>query len=93
MPISEPVVEQLTAATLKCKADDLAKLMADHTQLDWRPQLPRIQIPCLNLIGCRSGVFPVEGCEAVSHLIPGALHPSGAEAENRSEGTPTVPLS
>jgi hypothetical protein len=45
--------------------------MADHTQLDWRPQLPRLQLPCLNVIGCQSGVFPIEGCEAVNKGIPG----------------------
>ena len=25
--------------------------MADHTALDWRPLLPRISIPCLNVVG------------------------------------------
>lgn len=36
----------------------LAQLMADHTSLDWRPLLPRITIPCLNLVGRQSAVFP-----------------------------------
>lgn len=32
--------------------------MADHTVLDWRPLLPRITLPCLNLVGRQSAVFP-----------------------------------
>lgn len=36
----------------------LAALMADHTVLDWRPLLPRITLPCLNLVGRQSAVFP-----------------------------------
>ena len=48
----------------------LAKLMADHAPKDWRPLLPRITLPCLNLYGTQSGCFPPEGCEAVGTLIP-----------------------
>jgi hypothetical protein len=58
---------------LRCKPEHLARLMADHTQLDWRPQLPHITVRCLNVIGCQSGCFPVQGCEAVNSLIPGAV--------------------
>ncbi len=39
-------------------------------QLDWRPLLPRISVPCLNVIGGRSGVFPREGTATVGELIP-----------------------
>ena len=39
-------------------------------QLDWRPLLPRIGVPCLNVIGGRSGIFPVEGTAVVGQLIP-----------------------
>lgn len=39
-------------------------------QLDWRPLLPRIGVPCLNVVGGRSGVFPVEGTATVGQLIP-----------------------
>lgn len=39
-------------------------------QLDWRPILPTIDIPCLNLVGRLSGVFPWEGCAVVGQLIP-----------------------
>ena len=43
----------LTAETLKCNPAHLGKLMADHAPRDWRPILPRIGIPCLNLYGER----------------------------------------
>ena len=44
--------------------------MADHAQIDWRPILPRITRPCLNLYGSESGCFPVEGTKAVGEAIP-----------------------
>ena len=37
----------------------LAQLMADHTALDWRPLLPRITIPCLNVVGRKVGLRAV----------------------------------
>lgn len=39
-------------------------------QLDWRPILPRIRVPCLNLIGRQSAVFPWQGTEIVGRLVP-----------------------
>lgn len=72
LPLDTTLEKTLVDETLKCHPEQLSQLMADHTQLDWRPVLRRISIPCLNMIGCNSGVFPVEGCEAVSTLIPGA---------------------
>ena len=39
-------------------------------QLDWRPILPLITVPCLNLYGSDSGCFPVQGTAAVGELIP-----------------------
>ena len=60
----------LTEETLKCDPDHLGRLMADHAQLDWRPVLPRITKPALNLYGTDSGCFPVEGTSAVGTLIP-----------------------
>lgn len=39
-------------------------------QLDWRPLLPQVKVPCLNLVGALSGVFPLEGTQAVGKLIP-----------------------
>ena len=49
-----------------------ATLMADHTQLDWRPALRRIDVPCLVLAGGKSQIFPLEGVKEVGRLIPGA---------------------
>eukprot|EP00966_Prymnesium_polylepis_P062381 1447563-Prymnesium_polylepis.1 len=60
----------LKAETLKCDPIHLGKLMADHAQIDWRPILPRLSVPCLNLYGSESGCFPVEGLQAVGSLIP-----------------------
>lgn len=39
-------------------------------QLDWRPLLPRISIPCLNVVGRLSATFPWEGSAVVGQLIP-----------------------
>lgn len=41
-----------------------------HVQIDWRPLLPRISIPCLLFIGCKNGVFPPQGTAVVSQLVP-----------------------
>ena len=38
-------------------------------QIDWRPLLPRITIPCLNMRGLKNGVFPPEGTAVVAKLI------------------------
>ena len=65
-----PLAALLASETLRCEPRHLAKLMADHAQLDWRPVLPRIGVPCLNLYGTESGCFPVEGTQAVGRLIP-----------------------
>lgn len=72
LPIPPEVQDILVSETLKCNPSQLAKLMADHTQLDWRPILPLISVPCLNLIGCKSGIFPPEGCAEVGRLIQSA---------------------
>lgn len=61
--------QALVDETLRADAKALGLLMADHTQLDWRPLLPRITIPCLNLVGGVSGVFPVEGVKEVGRLV------------------------
>jgi non-heme chloroperoxidase len=72
LPIAADVLAVLHADTLKCSPEHLGALMADHTALDWRPLLRNVRVPCLNVIGGRSGVFPVEGCREVSRLIPSA---------------------
>jgi len=64
------VLQVLEQETLRANPVALAALMADHTALDWRPVLPRINVPCLNVIGRRSTVFPFWGCEEVGRLLP-----------------------
>uniref|UniRef100_A0A7S1GW33 AB hydrolase-1 domain-containing protein n=2 Tax=Hemiselmis andersenii TaxID=464988 RepID=A0A7S1GW33_HEMAN len=56
----------LRAETCKCDPVQLGALMADHTQLDHRATLPRINVPCLNVYGGKSKVFPKEGCESIA---------------------------
>lgn len=69
-PIADDLMAVLTEETLKCEPLHLGRLMADHAQIDWRPILPRITRPCLNLYGSESGCFPVEGTKAVGEAIP-----------------------
>lgn len=68
--VPEDVLSVLESETLRASKTALAALMADHTALDWRPVLPKITIPCLNMIGKKSAVFPYWGCEEVSRLLP-----------------------
>jgi non-heme chloroperoxidase len=68
-PPTQDVVALIKSETLKCQPAHLARLMADHAPKDWRPILPRVSVPCLNLYGTDSGCFPVEGCQAVGELI------------------------
>jgi non-heme chloroperoxidase len=68
--VPDDVLKVLEQETLRADPAALAALMADHTALDWRPLLPRITIPCLNIVGRRSAVFPYWGCQEVSRLIP-----------------------
>ena len=70
LPVPQGVLQVLHDETMRCKPEALAALMADHTQLDWRPLLPEVKIPCLNCVGGTSGVFPVEGCLEVGRLVP-----------------------
>jgi pimeloyl-ACP methyl ester carboxylesterase len=60
----------LKAETERCNPTHLAQLMRDHAQLDWRPILPRITIPVLNVYGSLSGCFPEEGLATIGQLIP-----------------------
>mmetsp|Transcript_40640 Transcript_40640/g.102201 ORF Transcript_40640/g.102201 Transcript_40640/m.102201 type:complete len:284 (-) Transcript_40640:157-1008(-) len=69
-PQPASVLDALAEETLRCDPETLGRIMADHTQLDWRPILPTIDIPCLNLVGRLSGVFPWEGCAVVGRMIP-----------------------
>jgi pimeloyl-ACP methyl ester carboxylesterase len=71
-PVDPGYARLLMAETMKADPVGLATLMADHTQLDWRPALRRIDVPCLVLAGGKSQIFPLEGVKEVGRLIPGA---------------------
>ena len=64
------VLELLAAETLRCSPSALLALMADHTRLDWRPLLPRVQSPAWNCVGVRSKIFPWEGVAWVGDAMP-----------------------
>ncbi|KAI7836993.1 hypothetical protein COHA_009175 [Chlorella ohadii] len=70
IPLAPEVTRVLEQETLRADPNALAQLMADHTAIDWRPLLPRIAIPCLNVVGRKSAVFPWYGVEVVGKLIP-----------------------
>lgn len=69
IPLGASAERALIEETMRADGDALGRLMADHTQLDWRPVLGRITIPCLNIAGGRSGVFPVEGVMEVGRRM------------------------
>jgi len=68
--LAPAMLDVLSQETQKCMPAQLAALMRDHTHQDWRPLLPNIEVPCLNLYGDRSGCFPPEGPQFVSDAIP-----------------------
>mmetsp|Transcript_30154 Transcript_30154/g.56824 ORF Transcript_30154/g.56824 Transcript_30154/m.56824 type:complete len:276 (-) Transcript_30154:372-1199(-) len=73
--MQRPTPEQVdffSAETLKADGAFLGALMADHTQLDWRPLLPKINLPCLVMVGRKSQCFPWQGVQYVADNIPGA---------------------
>jgi pimeloyl-ACP methyl ester carboxylesterase len=49
-----------------------AAIMTDHTNLDWREQLPQIKDPTLVLVGRKSMIFPWQGSAYVGEHIPKA---------------------
>jgi len=62
----------LGAETRRCRPAVLAALMADHTQLDWRPLLPRVRAETWNCVGVRSKIFPWEGVAWVGDAMANA---------------------
>lgn len=57
----------LSSETARCDADGLAALMADHTQLDWRPLVASGGgPPTLVVVGGASKIFPPAGCRWVA---------------------------
>ena len=79
--VPEDALRVLESETLKANPGALAALMADHTALDWRPVLRRISVPCVNVVGRRSAVFPWWGVEEVGRLVP-TCHTYYFEEEN-----------
>ncbi len=67
--IEPEILEMLADETLKADPEALCKLMADHTARDWRDVLGTITVPCLNVVGRVSKVFPWEGVAAVSDKL------------------------
>ena len=65
----------------QCHAAGLTQPRCCWLQLDWRPLLPHIRVPCLNLVGELSGVFPEAGCRAVGDLIPNCHTVSAAACQ------------
>ncbi|CAK4079388.1 unnamed protein product [Aphanomyces euteiches] len=69
--VPSEILSVLESEVLRANQTGLATLMRDHTQLDWRPLLLTISIPCLNIAGGPGNkVFPMEGALAVGDLIP-----------------------
>ncbi|EQC25564.1 hypothetical protein SDRG_16582 [Saprolegnia diclina VS20] len=69
--VPRDILDILCADVLQCKPTALATLMRDHTQIDWRPLLPTISIPCLNLLGgIKNKIFPMAGALVVGNMIP-----------------------
>ena len=62
----------LGAETRRCRPAVLAALMADHTQLDWRPLLPRVRAETWNCVGLQSKIFPWQGVAWVGDAMPNA---------------------
>lgn len=57
---------------LQCPGWVQGAIMADHTHLDWRDLLPKIDIPTLVLVARKGKIFPWQGCAYVGEQIPGA---------------------
>ncbi len=65
-------IERLGAEIDKCPGAARAEIMADHTHLDWRDLLPRIDLPVLVCVGRQSKVFPWQGSAYVGQTVPRA---------------------
>ena len=69
---SEDEIEALGRQIDKCPAAARAEIMTDHTHLDWRDLLPRIDLPVLVCVGRQSKVFPWQGSAYVGEAVPDA---------------------
>jgi len=73
MPISADLDALLAAETNKADREALARLMADHTQGDWRAVVRGLdRQEALVVAGSESRIFPVEGCRWVASHAPRA---------------------
>ena len=71
----EPTEEELAFFTEQIEMTPWwvrAKMMSDHTTLDWRDVLPRMNIRCLVIVGRKNLIFPWQGPAYVAEAIPGA---------------------
>ena len=72
-PRVRAALEEAERETLRCDPAWLGRLMADHTQLDWRHTLRHwpAEIRLFAMAGEKSKIFPVEGCtDAIVRLLP-----------------------
>jgi len=73
MPIAPDVDSLLASETKKASKEALARLMADHTQNDWRPVVRGLDLQeALVVAGEKTKIFPVEGCLWVAQNAPRA---------------------
>ena len=71
MPIPAELDALLACETRKADKEALARLMADHTQGDWRPVVRNLRKQeALVVAGGESRIFPVEGCDWVAKNAP-----------------------
>ena len=63
-------------------------------QIDWRPLLPQIGIRCLNVIGCKTGVFLTgrhQGCVSIgAKLCKGVILSNHPKVCSGCEGWPSA---
>ena len=75
LPPYDEIFNELKLETLNCCTKALAKIMADHTQLDWRDTVATItDVPSVVMIGKKSQCFPWQGVETVATLMKDNEH-------------------
>ncbi|MEG1432184.1 alpha/beta fold hydrolase [Eubacterium sp.] len=71
----DPTEEEVTTLAdeiSKCPPKVRIEIMRDHTNLDWRDFIPKIDIPTLVCVARKSKVFDWQGSAWVGENIPGA---------------------
>jgi non-heme chloroperoxidase len=64
--------KEVKNCTMGCKPEALAELMADHTNLDWRPLVASLEKPALVAVGEKTQIFPWKGVAYVGSLMKNA---------------------